>query len=128
VWSVQTSHCLKTLHGHQNGVCSVAFGAKGELASSSLDQTVRLWNLDTEVDIKTLPVFTYSIRSTIAIFERTLANGNQDGTLQLWDMDSGECVQIFNPDRPYQGTNISGITGVNAAQQSTLKILGAIDS
>lgn len=127
VWSVQTGQCLETLHGHQNGVCSVAFGAGDQLASGSLDQTVRLWNLDTDICVKTLPVFTYSIRSTIAIFDRTLANGNQDGTIQLWNLDSGDCLQVFNPDRLYQGTNISGSTGVNAAQRSALKILGAIE-
>jgi WD40 repeat protein len=127
VWSVKTGHCLKTLHGHQNGVCSVAFGSEGELASASLDQTVRLWHLDTETCRQTLPVFTYSIRSTIAICDRTLANGNQDGTIQLWDMDSGDCLQTFNPDRPYQATNIADMTGINAAQRSALKILGAIE-
>jgi WD40 repeat protein len=59
--------------------------------------------------------------------------------LTLWDCDTGkestqtvkgfwrECFKTLRVPRPYEGMNITGVTGLTDAQKSTLKMLGAVD-
>jgi len=57
-----------------------------------------------------------------------LASSSDDETLRIWDVQTGECVKKLIPERPYEGMNIKGVTGLTDAQLMTLKILGAVDS
>ncbi len=57
---------------------------------------------------------------------QTLASGSQDETIKLWDVDTGECLKTLRATRPYEGMNITGVTGLTEAQKATLKALGAI--
>jgi hypothetical protein len=36
-------------------------------------------------------------------------------------------LKTLRIDRPYEGMNITGVTGLTDAQKSTLKALGAVD-
>jgi hypothetical protein len=36
-------------------------------------------------------------------------------------------VRTLRADRPYEGMNITGVTGITEAQKATLKALGAIE-
>jgi WD40 repeat protein len=139
LWSVQTGECLYTLRGHDNDVWSVAFSPNGQtLASRSLDQTVKLWEVSTGVCRKTLSVPSRSVRSAIAFcpsspapqnlgLQNQVAIGSHNGTIQIWDVELGKCLNTLIPDRPYDGTNIKGVTGITDAQRSALYALGAIE-
>ncbi len=130
VWSVKTGECLQILTGHSNSVWSVAFNKAGNmLASGSLDQTIRIWDR-TGTCLKVLPVLRHSLRSSLT-FSPTetaaIASGSKDGTIQIWDAETGECLQMLNPERPYRGTNITGVKGITKFQKDALKALGAIE-
>ncbi len=129
VWSVKTGECLQILKGHTNSVWSVAFNKEGNmLASGSLDQTVRIWD-QTGTCLKVLPVLRHSVRSSLAFSPKTtIASGSKDGTIQIWDAETSECLQILNPDRPYTGTNITGVKGITKFQKDALKALGAFET
>jgi WD40 repeat protein len=153
LWDVSTGECLQILRGHSNNVWSVAFSPDGAvLASGGLDQTVKLWQVSDGVCLKTLPILTHSVRSSMAFqpavpvaqqstgktqkkgqetrvkaTHYALATGSHNGTIQIWNTQTGQCLQTLIPDRPYQGTNITGVTGITAAQRSALKALGAIE-
>ncbi|PSB22637.1 hypothetical protein C7B76_03065 [filamentous cyanobacterium CCP2] len=136
LWDVQTGSCLKILTGHENNVWSVAFSPRGtRLASGSLDQTVKLWDIETGTCLRTFSVLTHSVRSSIAFSplpspqtqHDTLATGSHNGMIQLWDVETGGCLKTLLPDRPYTGTNITGVTGITPAQKAALKALGAIE-
>lgn len=47
--------------------------------------------------------------------------------MKLWDVETGECLRTFWAQRPYEGMDITGATGLTDAQKATLKALGAID-
>lgn len=39
----------------------------------------------------------------------------------------GRCLKTLRADRPYEGMNITGVTGVTEAQKASLKTLGALE-
>ncbi len=55
------------------------------------------------------------------------ASGSQDETIKLWDVQTGECLKTFRANRPYEGMNITEVTGLNEAQKTRLKALGAVE-
>lgn len=56
----------------------------------------------------------------------TIATASHDETIRVWDINTGECLNVLQAPRPYENMNIHGITGLTAAQKTTLSILGAV--
>lgn len=130
LWKVSTGECIKVLQGHTSRVWSVAFSPSGTtLASGSEDQTVRLWDIHTGQCLTMLQGHTNAVLSVAFSPDgQTLASGSQDETIKLWDVQTGECLKTLRSPRPYEGMNITGVTGLTEAQKSTLKTLGAVES
>ncbi|WP_414582619.1 NB-ARC domain-containing protein [Scytonema sp. PCC 10023] len=128
LWDFSTHQCLKTFSGHTSWILSVAFSPQGNiLASGSVDQMVKLWDISTGQCIKTLQSHTHWIRSVAFSPDGlTLLSGSEDGTVKLWDVLTGECLKTFRNERPYEGMNITGVTGLTEATIASLKALGAI--
>jgi WD40 repeat protein len=129
VWDLQTGHCLQTLQGHSCAVRSICFHPHRDLlASGSLDCTLKLWDLQQGKNISTFKGHTRPVRSITFDREgRILVSGSEDGTIRLWDTDSGDCLRVLTVDAPYEGMNISGVTGLTNTQKETLRVLGAIE-
>ncbi|MBH8566286.1 hypothetical protein I8748_29715 [Nostoc sp. CENA67] len=129
LWNIHTSECLLTLQEHTSWVRSVAFSPDGKLlASGSDDQTVRLWNLNTGECLNVLLGHSDWVWSVVFSPDgRTLASGSQDETIKLWDVNTSQCVLTMKAEKPYEGMNITGVTGLTAAQKATLKTLGAVE-
>ncbi|BDI18848.1 hypothetical protein ANSO36C_46500 [Nostoc cf. commune SO-36] len=128
LWDARTGKHLKTLQGHTSSVYSVSFSADGcLLASGSGDQMVKLWDVRTGQCLKTFSGHTKWVWSlAFSPHDQTLASSSQDDTIRIWDVETGECLKILRNDRPYQGMNTTGITGITEAQKASLKALGAV--
>ena len=87
-----TAKLKATLEGHTDNVWSVAFSPNGKmLASGSWDQTVRLWDIETEQLLYTLTGHTSDIVSVAFSPDgQTLASGSWDGTIRLWNPNNGQ--------------------------------------
>jgi WD40 repeat protein len=128
LWEVATGTCLKTLQGHTGVVRSVGFSADGKIvASAGQDMTIKLWDVATGTCLRTLQGHTSTVSSIVLSKTNQLISGGQDETVRLWDLSTGECLRSLRPQRPYEGMNITGMTGVTASQKVTLKSLGAYD-
>jgi WD40 repeat protein len=57
-----------------------------------------------------------------------LITASHDDEIRVWSLESGLCQQTLRPDRPYEGVNIRGATGLSATEVRMLKSLGAIVS
>lgn len=142
LWDVQTGTCLHSFEGHLGPVVSLAFSASGQLlASGSFDRTVKLWSIKTKQCLHTLYGHTALVsalvfQSSSDVLEQAdtgsdphevLLSGSFDETLRVWDVQTGECLQSLYTPYPYDGMNITGVTGLTEAQKATLKALGAME-
>ncbi len=133
VWDANTGECLRTWSSDRVGsrVQTLGFRSTGQLwicCSDDRDRTLQLWDLDTGVCFQTSNGHTSPIWSvTFGADGNTLVSSSHDRTIALWDVALGECRTTFGTDKPYNGMNITRVTGLNAATISTLKALGAIE-
>jgi WD40 repeat protein len=129
LWDVQSGQCLKTLQGHAGDIWSVTFSPDGSvIATGGDDRTVRLWDIDLEQPQMILQGHQGSVQSVIYIPNtQTLASGSEDETIKIWDITTGECLRTLRANRPYEGMNIMGVTGLTEAQKMTLISLGATE-
>jgi len=129
LWEVSSERLLATLQGQTGGVRSVALTADGRLlASGGQDGTLRLWDVVSRRLLATLQGHASPVGGVAFSADgRLLASGGLDGTVRLWEPGSGACLRILRSDRCYERVDISGLTGVNAAQRAALLALGAIE-
>jgi WD40 repeat protein len=129
IWDIVNGKCLKILSGHSHWIRTVAFSPNMQIiASGSGDCTIKIWNIHNGEYIKTLLGHTGWIRSiAFSPDGLTIASGSEDETIRLWNVKTGQCLKIFRDQRPYEGMNITGVTGLTEDQKATLKILGAVE-
>ncbi|WP_414579649.1 WD40 repeat domain-containing protein, partial [Anabaena sp. CCY 9402-a] len=67
------------------------------LASGSGDKTIKLWNLETGKEIRTLnghSEFVWSV--SFSPDGKTLASGSDDKTIKLWNLETGKEIRTLN--------------------------------
>jgi WD40 repeat protein len=103
---VRTSHAVRTLEGHADGVSSVALSSDGCWAvSGSYDKTVRLWEVPGGRCVRTFEGHTSFITSVaISTDGRWVASGSADGTLRLWELNTARCLWTLNAPKRFVGS------------------------
>ena len=129
LWDVAGRHQVASLKGHISGVVDVAMSRDGRIvASGSEDGTVRLWDAASGRALHILHGHTAMVHSVALSGDgRLAASGSYDGTVRLWDSPHGTQLRALRADRPYEGMDITGLTGVTQAQREALLALGAVD-
>jgi WD40 repeat protein len=131
-WDARTGQILTVLRGHTSSISSIALNENDQLlATGSYDQTIKIWDLETGQVLRSLQGHKGWVRAVafnaLEIFDmQILASCSTDETVKLWDVRTGECLKTLRADRPYEGMNITHLTGVTEAQKVTLQMLGAI--
>ncbi|KAL7904675.1 WD40-repeat-containing domain protein [Trichoderma velutinum] len=122
-WDPATGQCLSTLTGHESPAKTVLavpkvgklplgqlvslLPSKGEkddatvIASGSQDRTVKLWDPETGLCIKTLEGHTGEIWSVAwAPDQKHVASASDDSSVKIWDSTNGLCKFTLQHERP----------------------------
>ncbi len=97
----QSSHtpwqCNHTLKQHKGKVASVAINTDSQIiASGSYDGTIKLFQLSTGREIRTLTGHSGAVSCVVFNPDgKTLASGSADRTIKLWQISTGKLVQTF---------------------------------
>ena len=93
-----------------------------------MDGTVRLWEAPSGQQLAKLEGHTAGVWGvSLSADGRLLASGSFDGTARLWDASNGAHLHTLRSDRRYERVDVTGMTGVTAAQRVSLLALGAIE-
>ncbi|CAG0936430.1 phosphoinositide-3-kinase, regulatory subunit 4 [Thermoflexales bacterium] len=129
IWNVLTGQGIMTIKGSTKWARVVAFSLDGQHIASGDDQKIRIWDVNNGECLHILEGHKYSVRSiAFRPGSSEFASSSEDGTIKLWNPGSGYCLQTFEPPRPYEGMNITGVTGITDAQKEALKALGAVET
>lgn len=127
VWDVNTGQILKTISEHAHWVGSAVLSSNGQVLFGNESYTIRRWSISTGECFKALQGHTGGVQAVaLTSDDQILASGSRDETIKIWDGSTGECLRTLKAERPYEGMNITGTTGLSAAQKQALKALGAI--
>jgi WD40 repeat protein len=108
-WDTDTGQCLRKFVGHgddvlnvsvtPNGRCVVSAGGdnySGHMRRQSLDNTLRVWDLQSGRCLRTLAGHTDTVQSvSVTPDSRRVVSGSRDNTLRVWDLESGHCLRVI---------------------------------
>lgn len=129
VWNAQTGVCLHILPTHQSRIFSVDWSPDGcRVACGGSDAVVQIWDAVTGDCLAQLVGHTSALW-TVAWQPagHVLASSSNDD-IRIWDVTTGACLHTLRSDRPYEGMNITGVTGLTTALKTMLKSLGAVEA
>uniref|UniRef100_A0A1A8C984 Superkiller complex protein 8 n=1 Tax=Nothobranchius kadleci TaxID=1051664 RepID=A0A1A8C984_NOTKA len=102
-WSDEKLELQWTLEGHQLGVVSVDISQNGAIAaSSSLDAHIRLWDLESGKQVKSMdagPVDAWTV--AFSPDSKHIATGSHHGkvnifgSVKVWDASTRTCINTF---------------------------------
>jgi len=101
IWGLQLIdvNTLETwdLPGHTASVTSIAYSPDGKLfASGSEDQTIRLWETQSQESLHVLAGHTDTVTSVAFSPDgEELASGSYDGTVQFWEAKTGKILRAL---------------------------------
>ena len=141
----ETATPVRQLHHWQWGIKAIVFHPRLPLlASAGDDQTLYLWDLESSEDEPlaelTSPVLEGNGRGfrSVAFSEdgQYLVTGERESWLEVWQLFTPDAPEQLDPQRlgrimpprPYDGMDITHITGINAVRRSSLKALGAFET
>lgn len=109
--------CTKQIFkGHTDGVMCLQFDDQ-ILATGSYDSTIKIWNIETGEEIRTLVGHTSGVRA-LQFDDTKLISGSLDKTLKIWNYRTGKCISTLRG-------HSDGIVCLHF--DSTLLVSGSVD-
>ena len=89
--------CVRVLSGHQSWVTAVAFNPRSAtLVSGSLDDTIKVWDLQTGAQMVTLKGHPRGVNDLcISTKGQVLVSCGDDGTVKVWNLSAGRLLHTL---------------------------------
>ncbi len=129
LWNLQTNEHFHTLTGHGGWILALAYSADGQwLICGASDYKIYIWSMETGTCTNILTGHqSWVLSVAVSCCGQFIASASQDETIRLWDLATGNLISTRRSIRPYEGMNITGMTGLTRSQLDELKTLGARD-
>jgi F-box and WD-40 domain protein 1/11 len=93
IWSLQTGKILHKVNIHQRGIASLQYNGR-YIVSGSTDESIRIYDIDQEMETACLKGHTDLVRSVRAVFDdsghvKTVFSGSYDGSIRVWRQVTG---------------------------------------
>lgn len=137
LWSVRRGCLLQALTDANDWIFSVTFSPTGDwLAAGAVGGKIYLWAIAWDgqelASVQLVRVLAgQSIEITSVAFSpdgQWLVSAAADETIKLWQVTSGECIQSLRAKGPYEGMDITGVSGITNGQKAALRVLGAVET
>ncbi|CAH6723075.1 periodic tryptophan protein 2 [[Candida] jaroonii] len=105
VWSVQTGQLLDSLAGHEGPISCLSFGVENSiLASSSWDNTIRIWNIFNRTQtVEPIEVHSDVLSLSMRPDSKELAISTLDGHITIFDVEKAEQIHLIDGKRDIIG-------------------------
>jgi F-box and WD-40 domain protein 1/11 len=93
IWNLQTGKILHKVNIHQRGIACLQYNGRF-IVSGSTDESIRIYDIDQEMEIACLKGHTDLVRSVQAVFDnngnvKTIFSGSYDGSIRIWEQVPG---------------------------------------
>jgi WD40 repeat protein len=125
IYNINDGNLVSSLKGHTSYVNDLVQLSADLLASSSQDDTVRIWNLTTNTCKFNLTGHTSSVLGLKQITPSILASGSADGTIILWDIATDKLIRTLtgHTDRIWWSVDLlNSQTLVSGSGDETIKL------
>lgn len=96
IWDAATGGHIYTLNGHTGRIMGLVFRNNGNLASASVDGSLRLWDVGTQEEIRQFYGQQDGLASAAFSSDgKWLAAGSIDKALRLWEVDTGRLISTL---------------------------------
>lgn len=132
LWNIHKGQCIETLGKFGQPVVSMTCSDDGQfLAYGCYNGTIYVWNINNHKSMEILSEqlqFSSAWSLAFSSDSNLLVVGREQEIVQLLDIRTGQIIQSFQGDRPYERMNISGVRGLTSSTITSLQELGAYNS
>jgi WD40 repeat protein len=96
-WNLNNFSKIDSFKAHKSVINNIKHVSLSQIVSCSNDKKIKLWNVATNVFLRTFNDKTDQVSCLEISFDKTkLYSGGWFETLRVWDISSGQCLKVIN--------------------------------